>query len=187
MLWSGKSWSQNQATVSGVRSRLFDPRMPVETQANQTNDLPLQKVNAIGFMPNDSVAVQSVADKILTAGVPIAATAVQVGDRAANAFDNVYPRPTALVTTDCIETGRVAGHLAVELLPKHHKVKIVAPYFSMLKQRELGFDGVLKAAGIDYEIVASQPSYWMAGSGVHARWSLPVPRRSSRTRAVVLL
>lgn len=158
-----------RAAEKGVKVVVLDSRMSMETQANQIDDLLSQKVNAIGFMPNDSVAVQALVDKVVEAGVPIAATAVPVGDPATHPADYVYPGLTALVTTDDVEAGRVAGRLAVELLPKDRKVKIGviegAPGFSVVKQREDGFEEALKAGGIDFEIVASQPSDWTAESG----------------------
>lgn len=160
---------KERAAAAGVEVVVLDSRMSMETQANQIDDLLLQKVNAIGFMPNDSVAVQVLVDKVVEAGIPIAATAVPVGDPATNPADYVYPSLTALVTTDDIEAGRVAGRLAVELLPKDRKVKIGvvegAPGFSVVKQRQDGFEEALKTGGIDYEIVASQPSDWTAESG----------------------
>ena len=158
-----------RAAENGVKVVVLDSRSSVETQENQIDDLLLQKVNAIGFMPNDSVAVMSLVDKVVVAGVPIAATAVRVGDPATNPANYVYPKLTALVTSDDVEAGRVAGRLALELLPKDRKVKIGvvegAPGFSVVKQREDGFEEVLKAAGLDYEIVASQPSDWTPESG----------------------
>lgn len=158
-----------QAAKKGVKVVVLDSRMSLETQANQIDDLLLQKVNAIGFMPNDSIAVQALVDKVVAAGVPIAATAVPVGDTAVNPTDYVYPGLAALVTSDDVEAGRVAGRLAVDLLPKDRKVKIGvvegAPGFSVVKQRQDGFEEALKAGGIDYEIVASQPSDWTAESG----------------------
>ncbi len=157
------------AEAKGVKVVVLDSRMSMETQANQIDDLLLQKVNAIGFMPNDSIAVQSLVDKVVEAGVPIAATAVPVGDPAVNPIDYVYPKLTALVTSNDVEAGRVAGRLALELLPKDRKVKIGvvegAPGFAVVKQRQDGFEEVLKGAGVDYEIVASQPSDWTAESG----------------------
>ncbi len=158
-----------RAAEKGVKVVVLDSRMSMETQANQIDDLLLQKVNAIGFMPNDSIAVMSLVDKVVEAGVPIAATAVSVGDPAANPLDYVYPGLNALVTTNDVEAGRVAGRLALDLLPKDRKVKIGvvegAPGFAVVKQRQDGFEEVLKEAGVDYEIVASQPSDWTAESG----------------------
>ena len=158
-----------RAAEMGVNVVVLDSRMSMETQANQIDDLLLQEVDAIGFMPNDSVAVMSLIDKVVEAGVPIVATAVSVGDPAANPLDYVYPGLNALVTTNDVEAGRVAGRLAASLLPTDRTVKIGvvegAPGFAVVQQRQDGFEEALTAAGIDFEIVASQPSDWTAESG----------------------
>lgn len=160
---------KEKAAEKGVEVILLDSKMSLETQANQMDDLLLQGVDAIGFMPNDSVAVQALVDKVVAAGVPIAATAVPVGDPAVNPPDYVYPPLTALATTDDVEGGRVAGRFAAEKLPKDRVVKIAvlegAPGFAVVKQRQDGFEEALKAAGIQYEIVASQPTDWTPETG----------------------
>ncbi|WP_423066089.1 sugar ABC transporter substrate-binding protein [Devosia sp. CN2-171] len=160
---------KEKAATKGVDVVILDSKMSLETQANQIDDLLQQGVAAIGFMPNDSVAVQALVDKVAAAGIPIAATAVPVGDPNVNPPDYVYPELTALATTDDVEGGRVAGRFAAEQLPKDRVVKIAvlegAPGFAVVKQRQDGFEEALKAAGIQFEIVASQPTDWTPETG----------------------
>ena len=82
-----------------------------------------QKVDGIAFMPNDSVAVQSLVDKVEAAGVPIVASAVPVGDPMKNAVDYAYPKLTALVSTNDVIAGHVAGVYAASTLAKDKEIK----------------------------------------------------------------
>ncbi|MBD9638832.1 sugar ABC transporter substrate-binding protein [Ensifer sp. ENS07] len=160
---------KEQAAAKGVKVIVLDSKMSMETQANQMDDLLLQKVDGIAFMPNDSVAVTSLVDKVAAAGVPIVASAVPVGDPAKTPVDYVYPALTALVSTNDVDAGRIAGEYSANLLPKDREVKIAvvegAPGFSVVGQREQGFEAALKKAGIQYKIVSSQPSDWTPESG----------------------
>lgn len=160
---------KERAGAKGVKVILLDSRMSMETQANQMDDLMLQKVDGIAFMPNDSVAVQSLVDKVAAAGIPIVSSAVPVGDPDKNPVDYVYPKLTALVTTNDVEAGRVAGVYTAGVLPKDREVKIAvvegAPGFSVVRQRQQGFETALKEAGIKFKVVASQPSDWTPESG----------------------
>ena len=160
---------QEKAAAKGAKVILLDPKLSMETQANQIDDLLNQKVDGIAFMPNDSVAVQALVDKVAAAGVPIVASAVPVGDPNKNAVDYVYPNLNALISTQDVEAGHVAGVYAASVLPKDREVKIAvvegAPGFAVVKQRQDGFEAALKEAGIKYKIVSSQPSDWTPGSG----------------------
>ncbi|RWE28423.1 MAG: sugar ABC transporter substrate-binding protein [Mesorhizobium sp.] len=160
---------KEKAEANGVKVILLDPKMSMETQANQIDDLILQKVDGIAFMPNDSVTVQSLVDKVAEAGIPIVASAVPVGDPNTHPVDYVYPNLTALVTTNDIEAGHVAGIYAAGVLPKDREAKIAvvegAPGFSVVKQRQQGFEAALNEAKIKFKIVSSQPSDWTPASG----------------------
>ena len=160
---------QEKAAAKGAKVILLDPKLSMETQANQIDDLLNQKVDGIAFMPNDSVAVQALVDKVAAAGVPIVASAVPVGDPNKNAVDYVYANLNALISTQDVEAGHVAGIYAASVLPKDREVKIAvvegAPGFAVVKQRQDGFEAALKEAGIKYKIVSSQPSDWTPDSG----------------------
>ena len=160
---------KEKAASKGVKVILLDSKMSMETQANQIDDLLLQKVDAIAFMPNDSVTVESLVDKVAAAGIPIVAAAVPVGDPNKNPVDYVYPKLDALVTTNDVEAGHVAGAYAATVLPKDREVKIAvvegAPGFSVVGQRQQGFESALHELGIKFKIVASQPSDWTPESG----------------------
>ena len=157
------------ATAAGAKVLLLDSKLSVETQANQMDDLLAQKVNGIAFMPNDSVAVQSLVDKVEAAGVPIVAAAVPVGDPLKNPVDYAYPKLTALVSTNDVIAGHVAGVYAASVLGKDKEIQIAvvegAPGFAGVQQRQQGFETALKEAGIKFKIVSSQPSNWTPESG----------------------
>lgn len=157
------------AEDKGAKVVILDSKLSVETQANQIDDLLAQKVDGIAFMPNDSVAVQSLVDKVEAAGVPIVASAVPVGDPMKNAVDYAYPKLTALVSTNDVIAGHVAGVFAVTVLPKDKEVTIAvvegAPGFAGVQQRQQGFEAALNEGGIKFKVVSSQPSDWTPESG----------------------
>jgi ribose transport system substrate-binding protein len=157
------------AAKVGAKVILLDSKMSMEKQANQFDDLLQQKVDGIAFMPNDSIAVQTLVDKVAAAGIPIVSSAVPVGDPDKNPVDYVYPKLNALVSTQDVKAGHVAGAYAASVLPKDREVKIAvvegAPGFAVVRQRQEGFEAALKEAGIKFKIVSSQPSNWTPESG----------------------
>ncbi len=157
------------AEAAGDKAIVLDSKMAMDTQANQFDDLMGQKVDGIAFMANDSVAVMALVDKIAEAGVPIVAAAVPVGDPNVNPVDYAYPNLNALVSTQDVNAGHVAGVYAASVLPKDREVQIAvvegAPGFAVVTQRQQGFEAALKEGGITYKIVSSQPSDWTPDSG----------------------
>ena len=155
--------------AAGDKAVVLDSKMAMDTQANQIDDLLGQKVDGIAFMANDSVAVMALVDKVAEAGVPIVAAAVPVGDPNVNPVDYAYPNLNALVSTQDVIAGHVAGVYAAGVLPKDRQVKIAvvegAPGFAVVGQRQQGFEAALKEGGIDFTIVSSQPSDWTPDSG----------------------
>lgn len=155
--------------ASGDKALVLDSKMGMDTQANQIDDLLGQGVSGIALMPNDSVAIMALVDKIAEAGVPVVSSAVPVGDPNVNAVDYAYPGLNALVSTQDVNAGHVAGIYAAGILPKDREVKIAvvegAPGFAVVKQRQDGFEAALKEGGINYKIVSSQPSDWTPDSG----------------------
>ncbi len=157
------------AEAAGNKAIVLDSKMAMDTQANQFDDLMGQKVDGIAFMANDSVAVMALVDKIAEAGVPIVAAAVPVGDPNVNPVDYAYPNLNALVSTQDVTAGHVAGAYAATVLPKDREAKIAvvegAPGFAVVTQRQQGFEAALTEAGIKFSIVSSQPSDWTPDSG----------------------
>lgn len=157
------------AEAAGDKAIVLDSKMAMDTQANQFDDLMGQKVDGIAFMANDSVAVMALVDKIAEAGVPIVAAAVPVGDPNVNPVDYAYPGLNALVSTQDVTAGHVAGVYAASVLPTDREVKIAvvegAPGFAVVTQRQQGFEAALNEAGIKFAIVSSQPSDWTPDSG----------------------
>ena len=155
--------------AGGDKAVVLDSKMSMETQANQIDDLMAQGVNGIAFMANDSVAVMALVDKVAEAGLPIVAAAVPVGDPNENPVDYAYPNLNALVSTQDVIAGHVAGVYAASVLPKDREVKIAvvegAPGFAVVTRRQQGFEAALKEGGIACKIVSSQPSDWTPDSG----------------------
>ncbi|MGO8147855.1 substrate-binding domain-containing protein, partial [Rhizobium leguminosarum] len=82
---------EEAAKEKGVKTVVIDPRGSVEKQGNSLDDLLSQKVDAIGFLPLDSVVAEGFGDKVSDAKVPIVAIALQVGDSAKRQLKDPYP------------------------------------------------------------------------------------------------
>ena len=160
---------EQAAKEKGVKTVVLDPRGSVEKQGNFLDDLLSQKVNAIGFLPLDSVVAEGFVDKVNDANVPIVAIALQVGDSAKRKLTEPYPGLSALVATDNYQSGVVAGEMAVGLLPKDKTAKIGIvmgdPAYTIVKLDTDGFKAALDKAGAKYEIVAEQPTNWTPDEG----------------------
>ena len=160
---------EEAAAAAGVKTVVLDPRGSVEKQGNSIDDLILQKVDAIGFLPLDSVVAESFVDKINAVNIPVAAIASQVGDPAKRAVDDPYPGLTAFVATDNFKAGYASGELTVGVLPKDRKAKIAIvqgdPAYAVVKLDTDGYRAALDKAGANYEIVAEQPTKWTPDDG----------------------
>lgn len=160
---------EEAAAAAGVKTIVVDPRGSVERQGNAIDDFITQQVDAIGFLPMDSVVAESFVDKINEAGIPAVAIALQVGDSATRAIDDPYPGLSALVATDNYQAGYVSGEMAAGVLPEGRTAKIGIvmgdPAMTIVKLDTDGFKAALDAAGADYEIVAEQPTNWTPDEG----------------------
>lgn len=159
----------NAAEAAGVETVVLDPQGEVERQSNAIDDLLAQGVDAIGFLPLDSVVAEEMADRVADRDIPVAAIAVQVGNPDARELQDVYPSLDALVIPDDYASGQLAGELAAGLLPTDRPVKIAivegAPGYSVVTTRTAGFRNALDEAGIEYEIVGEQPTDWTPEEG----------------------
>lgn len=160
---------EEAAKAAGVKTIVIDPRGSVEKQGNGIDDLISQRVDAVGFLPLDSVVAESFVDKLNAANIPVAAIALQVGDSAKRKVDDPYPGLTALVATDNYKAGYASGEMAAGLLPKDRKAKIGIvmgdPAYTIVKLDTEGFRAALDKAGANYEIVAEQPTKWTPDDG----------------------
>lgn len=160
---------EEAAKAAGVKTVVIDPRGSVEKQGNGIDDLIAQKVDAVGFLPLDSVVAESFVDKLNAAKIPVAAIALQVGDSAKRKVDDPYPGLTALVATDNYKAGYASGEMAAGLLPKDRKAKIAIvmgdPAYTIVKLDTEGFRAALDKAGANYEIVGEQPTKWTPDDG----------------------
>ena len=160
---------EEAAKAAGVKTIVLDPRGSVEKQGNAIDDLIAQKVDAVGFLPLDSVVAESFVDKLNEAKIPVAAIALQVGDSATRKIEDPYPGLTALVATDNYKAGYASGEMAAGLLPKDRKGKIAIvmgdPAYTIVKLDTEGFRAALDKAGANYEIVGEQPTKWTPDDG----------------------
>ncbi len=153
----------------GCKAILIDPRSSVERQGNAIEDLISQKVDGIAIIATDSIVALGWVDRLAEAKIPFVAAAAQIGDPDKVPVKQVNPKLTALVITDDVTAGQRAGELAAKLLPKGRVAKIGivegAPGFAVVRQRTEGFKKALEAAGVKYQIVASQPTDWTPAKG----------------------
>jgi ribose transport system substrate-binding protein len=160
---------EEAAAAAGVKTVVLDPRGSVEKQGNALDDLITQKVDAIGFLPLDSVVAESFVDKINAAKIPVVAIALQVGDSAKRKLTEPYPGLSALVATDNYQSGYVSGEMAAQVLPKDHTAKIGIvmgdPAYTIVKLDTEGFRAALDKAGAKYDVVAEQPTNWTPDQG----------------------
>jgi ribose transport system substrate-binding protein len=157
------------AKEAGVQTVVLDPQGSVEKQTIAIDQLLAQQVDGVAFLPLDSILAQSYVDKIDGAGIPAISIAGQVGDPTKVDLRDVYRRLVALVSTDDVRAGEVAGELAAAMLPPGRKAKIAvvegAPGYAVLELRSQGFKNALDAAAANYEIVASEPTDWTPEKG----------------------
>jgi ribose transport system substrate-binding protein len=158
---------QEECKKLGCKAIVIDPRASVERQGNAIDDLIAQKVDGIAMIATDAVVAVGWVDKLSDAKIPFVAAAAVIGDP--DKIRQVNPKLTALVVTDDVAAGQRAGELAAKLLPKGKVAKIGivegAPGFAVVRQRTEGFRKALDAAGVKYEIVASQPTDWTPAKG----------------------
>ncbi|SOE46625.1 monosaccharide ABC transporter substrate-binding protein, CUT2 family [Caballeronia arationis] len=160
---------QTQAKELGIKSIVLDPKGSVEKQGNAVDDLITRKVDGIGSILLDSVVAKTWIDRANENNIPFVSVGVQVGDPEKVPLKDVYPKLTALVTRDDVESGVIAGQMAAKFLPKDRVAQIGivegAAGVAAVKQRSQGFEEGLKKAGAKYKIVASQPTDWTEVKG----------------------
>ena len=160
---------QDAARDVGAKSIVRDPKGSVERQGNNIDDLVAQKVDGIAVLALDGVVAQSWVDRVASQNLPFVAVATQIGDPQKRAIKNVYPALTALVASDEVATGKNAGLIAAQLLPKGKVAKVAivegAPGYPQVQQRTKGFKQGLDESGVQYKIVAAQPTDWTPEKG----------------------
>jgi len=160
---------EEQAKELGAKALVVDPRGKVEAQANAIDDLVAQGVNGIAALTLDGVVGQGWVDKLAEKHIPFVTVATEIGDPAKRGWNDVYPKVAALVGMDNVAAGALSGKIAAQLLPHDRKVKIAiiegAPGYPQVWQRTKGFEQGLDAAGVRYDIVASQPTDWSPEKG----------------------
>jgi ribose transport system substrate-binding protein len=153
---------QAAAKEAGVKAIVLDGKTSVERQGNAIDDLIAQKVDGIAVLPIDGLVAQGWVDRAATHNIPFVSVATEIGDPQKRPIRDVYPKATALISSDEIHTGINSGDIAAKLLPKDRVAKVAilegAPGMPQNWQRTKGFEEGLKKSGIKYQIVASQPT-----------------------------
>jgi ribose transport system substrate-binding protein len=152
----------------GVKVIEMDSKGSVERQANAIDDAIAQGVDGIAAVVLDSAVAATWVDKANEAGIPFVAVTVQVGDPNAK-WAEVYPGLTALTGRDDYQTGLDLAAYAADLAPADRTAKIglvegMAGYSTVVNLTN-GFKAGLDEAGVNYEIVVSQPTDWTQAKG----------------------
>ncbi|TAL93225.1 MAG: sugar ABC transporter substrate-binding protein [Paraburkholderia sp.] len=160
---------QDAAKEAGVRSVVLDGKASVEKQGNAIDDLITQGVDGIAILPIDGIVAQGWVDRTAAQNIPMVSVATEIGDPQKRPIKDVYPKLAALVASDELQTGEVAGEIAAKLVPKNRVAQIAivegAPGYPQVWQRSKGFRQGLDAAGVKYRIVAFQPTDWTPEKG----------------------
>lgn len=153
-----------KADELGVKLVELDGQGKTEKQANDVQDLINQKPDGVLLLPVDSGVAVGLADQLDAAGIPTVAVASQVGDPKERDLDDVYPTLAALVTQQELDAGATAGELALKAAPEGGKLAVVegAAGFAEVELRFARFLDPAKEAGVNFDVVASQPGDWTA-------------------------
>jgi len=158
-----------EAKILGFKPIVIDSQWSAEKMSNGIDDLLVQNIDGIGLLPIDSIASMAWVDKLVAAKVPVVAAGSPVGIPAKVGQIGVYEGLHAFINVDEIATAKVVGKLAASLLPTDGTAKIAivqgAPGFATNDWRKEGFLAALDEAGIDYKIVADQPTDWTVSKG----------------------
>ena len=160
---------QDAADEAGVEAIILDSQGDILKQSNDIDDLIALGVSGIAIMPNDSAVATAWVDQATAAGIPVVASASQIGDPATRPIDDVYEGLAALVTQHEVTAGRKVGLLAARLLDGTDVAKVAiiegAAGYAEVGQRTEGFEMGMQEAGQAYEIVAAQPGDWSSEQG----------------------
>ncbi|REF73292.1 sugar ABC transporter substrate-binding protein [Paracoccus versutus] len=146
----------------------MDSKGSVERQANAIDDAIAQGVKGIAAIVLDSAVAASWVDNANDMDVKFSAMAVQVGDPS-NPWSEVYPGLASLVGRDDYATGARIAKYATSLFDEGKPLKIGLvegmPGYSTVINLTNGFKAGLEEAGVEYEIVMSQPTDWTQVKG----------------------
>lgn len=146
----------------------MDSKGSVEKQSNAVDDAIAQHVKGMAAIVLDSAVAKTWVDKSNAASIPFTAVAVQVGDPSAK-WTDVYPGLASQVGRDDFATGIELAKFSAGLFEKGKKLKVGLvegmPGYSTVVNLTNGFKAGLKEAGVDYDIVMSQPTDWTQAKG----------------------
>ncbi|MEW9516131.1 sugar ABC transporter substrate-binding protein [Streptomyces tubercidicus] len=140
-----------------------DAQGKADKQSADVQDIIAQRPDGALLLPVDSSMATRLADKLKGAGISTVAVASQVGDPKTRKPQDVYPALAALVSQNEEDAGAKAGQLALKALPRGGKMAIVegAAGFAENTTRVAKFKDAAKAAGVKFDVVASQPGDWV--------------------------
>jgi len=160
---------EERAGELGAKAIVLDPRGSLERQANAIDDLVEQGAQGIAVLPLDAIVAQSWVDAVTDRGIPFVSVNSQIGDPQKVAWTDVYPKVTAITGMDNEAAGALSDEIAAGLLPRDREVKIGiiegAPGYIQVIQRSTGFKRALTRAGVNYRVVAEQPTDWTPEKG----------------------
>lgn len=154
---------QAAADAKGVTIDLLDAQGKADQQAKDVQDFITQKPDGVLLLPLDSGVATGLVDQLAAAGIPTVAVASQVGDPKTRELSDVYPGLVALVTQAETDAGAKAGEMALAALPEGGKMAIVegSAGFAENTTRVQDFNKASDAAGVKWDVVASQPGDWV--------------------------
>ena len=166
------SLQQEQGFKDGIEAHggtviSVDGEYSVEKQTNDVQDLILQNVVGVGILPTDGAAAVSWVDTFNERGILVAAGASAIGypdEVLKTKGDYVYPGLVAQANSNDYESGVKIGEYVAANLPTDRvgKIAIVegAPGSISNDQRTDGFVAGLEASGVQFDVVATQPTDW---------------------------
>lgn len=139
--------------ANGYEYYMFDAKFDPQLQASQMDDAIAMNPNAIILFPVDSAAIGSGIKKAYDAGIPVIMSNGEPQEASVK-YTSLYFGPNNY------EEGKIAGHLATELLNGSGNVVIIegTPGQDSTVNRTKGF---MDSKGSGINVLATQPADWV--------------------------
>ena len=157
---------KNGSTDAGSRAAAQEPTFADangedDKQLNDVKNMLAAGIDGLVLGATNSGSAVGIAEEAISAGVPVVAVALQIGDPATFGGNHVYEGTLALVTNNDSDMGmRASAFVGPVAEAKGDTLNIVVlsgtPGTSNATLRNEGFIAGLDAAGIDYEITNDQ-------------------------------
>lgn len=157
---------KNGSTDAGSRAAAQEPTFADangedDKQLNDVKNMIAAGIDGLVLGATNSGSAVGIAEEAISAGIPVVAVALQIGDPATFGGNHVYEGTLALVTNNDSDMGmRASAFVEPVAAAKGDTLNIVVlsgtPGTSNATLRNEGFIAGLDAAGIDYEITNDQ-------------------------------